>query len=886
MEPIDNAYQKFQTWKSETAEGAKTLNSESDVRMKVLDSLLTDVLGWTKQQIATEETAGTGFLDYKISIESRARLIVEAKKDARDLEVNAKHSGKFYKLNGPVFKSKTAKEGIAQAIQYAAHKNAELAAVTNGRQWIIFRANRLGDGKDTLDGRACAFSDIDSIDLHFRRFFELLSFDAVSDYGFRAVFQQAEGEPIQSTSFCKPIRSPEHRKLLPIDPISTDIDRVMTQFFRTLSEPEMRRACFVTSPESDLAEARLARISEELLSRVQQIETDEGSRLAETIRRVDDTQMQAFGLLVGTKGAGKSTFVERFFADVLPSDLSSKCAVIRIDLAESDGDERTLTDWLNSRLLREAEKALFEGSHPTYDQLQGMYFDEYKRWSEGPYQHLYNSDKTAFKHKFGEHVEEYRKSQPLDYIIRLLTRSVRSEKRIPCLVFDNGDHFTIEFQERVFQYAKAASNRVICMTLLPITDKTSWQLSRQGALQSFYTETFHLPTPSPRAVLLKRIQYLDSIIADEKPVRGTGYGFGSNMTLSVGDLKGFVNCLQGVFIDSGNVAEWIGRLSNNDIRRCLKLVRETITSPRIANYELVQAYVAKSAVEIDSERAKEAIIYGRYDTYPAGQHEFVQNLFALHTEIATTPLLGVRILMLLQDAQHQEPDGDAKFIPVEDIETYILQMGVDVSVTRQWLDSMLKAGLCWSYDPTTASVKNALRIETSPSGIQHLAWAQSDLSYLESMMLTTPLRDQEVHANLTAVGDLSTPLERRQALSRFISYLLDSDESICLVPEHSAYESQRAVRSSLRSLVDTLCGPIALSDSKKFGLHQGRVVSWKDQEGYGFLEVDGIDEGVFVHVTDIRGNTPLAYGELVECEIVTGKQDKPKAVSVRVLSGV
>ena len=48
-----------------------------------------------------------------------------------------------YKLSGPVFKNATVQEGIEQAVHYSAYKGAELACVTNGREWIIFRSNRI-----------------------------------------------------------------------------------------------------------------------------------------------------------------------------------------------------------------------------------------------------------------------------------------------------------------------------------------------------------------------------------------------------------------------------------------------------------------------------------------------------------------------------------------------------------------------------------------------------------------------------------------------------------------------------------------------------------------------------------------------------------------------
>ena len=113
--------------------------------------------------IYTEEPTGDGFVDYKFAIDDRARLIVEAKKDAVSLGLANRSAGQPYKLSGPVLSQKPLpREGILQAARYCGTKNAELACVTNGREWIIFRGTRLSDGRDTFDGMAFVFPSLES----------------------------------------------------------------------------------------------------------------------------------------------------------------------------------------------------------------------------------------------------------------------------------------------------------------------------------------------------------------------------------------------------------------------------------------------------------------------------------------------------------------------------------------------------------------------------------------------------------------------------------------------------------------------------------------------------------------------------------------------------
>jgi predicted type IV restriction endonuclease len=170
LDTIDAAAQEFDRIATEIASYGDTIRSEEDTRLKVINPILHSVLGWPMGEILTEESSGGGFIDYKLSVGGRARAVVEAKKDGRTLGLSQRSPARAFRLNGPVFSSAAAKEGIGQAIRYCGQKNAELACVTNGREWIVFRGSRLGDGVDTNEGMAFVFTSLDSIKQNFTGF--------------------------------------------------------------------------------------------------------------------------------------------------------------------------------------------------------------------------------------------------------------------------------------------------------------------------------------------------------------------------------------------------------------------------------------------------------------------------------------------------------------------------------------------------------------------------------------------------------------------------------------------------------------------------------------------------------------------------------------------
>jgi hypothetical protein len=462
-------------------------------------------------------------------------------------------------------------------------------------------------------------------------------------------------------------------------------------------------------------------------------------------------------------------------------------------LAESDGNLSTVVDWLNHTLLEECEKVIFNGK-PTYEEIIGMFFFEYERLSEGAWKGIYEKDKDQFKIDFGKHIEERREKRPYEYIKRMIGDITKSRKKVPCLVFDNTDHFSIDFQEKVFQYARSIYEKEICLVIVPITDKTSWQLSKQGAIQSFENEALFLPTPPAKKIIEKRIDFLERKIEIESNSKGQ-YFLKRGIKLEIQSIESFVKYLQGIFLRDHNVAKWVGSFSNLDIRRCLDLTRDIIASPHLSLDEFLKAYTfnKKSTDEEESpvrpSRIKNAIIKKFYDCYPINNHMYVQNLFYFSGNANTTPLLSLRLLQVLVDRQNDK--GEDNYLTIDQLLDYFNGMGIDRSITLKHLDLLLKKGLIFSYDPTILSISDSNKVEISPSGFEHYLWGLNDNDYLFAMLEVTPITDETFY-NLIEDNYYYWE-EKNNLMIEFLHYLGKEDKVYCHLPEHISYKGQNVI---------------------------------------------------------------------------------------------
>jgi len=209
--------------------------------------------------------------------------------------------------------------------------------------------------------------------------------------------------------------------------------------------------------------------------------------------------------------------------------------------------------------------------------------------------------------------------------------------------------------------------------------------------------------------------------------------------------------------------------------------------------DLVKAYVTSSSIDLPMGRATRALVRMNYDVYPTGQHNYIQNLFALSGDLETTPLLGARILRLLADVPQDEHEG--QLIQVDQVMAYFSGAGVEPRATSIWLDAMLKTGLCLSYDPSILDIEATTQIEISPSGRLHLNWVTGgNTEYLGAMADVTPVLNEETYHMLEEAFRTN---RWREKVVAFIDYVLDEDSKYFLLPDHESYDSQRRLTNNL-----------------------------------------------------------------------------------------
>lgn len=797
---LDLAKEHFDNLYEELTQNTRPLETEQDARLQIIDRILIEVLGWAREGIKTEPHIESGYVDYLISAKGMNKLVVEAKRTSKILIDTRQPRIGFYKVNGPALRS--AIPGLNQAQRYCTDTAVLFSALTTGIEWIGFWAVRT-DGVPPKEGKAIVFPSLEAVQENFAMFYDLFSQEGMLENLYQVRVHEAEGLQVSQSENLESVLTFSERKLIKKSQLLRDLETVYRGFFSTISgeDKDMLAKCFVESKESREADESLEKIARNLLNAVDTVNSQGGAELEDEIRNAIKIKKGEFVLIIGNKGAGKSTFIDRFFRLTLDNKLRNKCLILRIDLANSDGNENTITSWLTDKLKLELEENLFKDGYPSYEELQGVFISEYRRWSKGEYKYLYERDKNEFKEKFGEEIRGLIEKNPQEYIRKLLTDATNARNMMPCIIFDNTDHFRQSFQETIFQFAQSIYRECFSFIICPITDRTVWQLSKSGPLQSYEHRDFYLPVPSTKEVLGKRVEFI-KMKAEEDPEASKDYFTRKGIRLSIQDVTAFALSVENIFINEDYVGRMVGWLANFDIRRSLQIAQRIITSPIVGIPDLVSAYATSEKFHPKILNIKKALLIGDYNHFCQEDSNFILNLFEVDSYAITSPLLRLSILRLLKDVYSAATESERIYLSIEDILNYFEPATVSRNIVKQNLQTLLNYRLIEPYDPTDTDVYESLQVKVTNSGRIHyeLCTDDSEGVYMSEMALITPVNSQEYISKNRATLQKSRKLSHwdwRSISKKFIEYCLEQDQLFISLPRSDSYQSQKTLRENL-----------------------------------------------------------------------------------------
>lgn len=881
---VDKGYEAAVAVFKEAADRLQEIRSEEDAKVQIITRILIEALGWRHVDIACETHHENGFSDYLVSDGERKAFVVEAKRLGEIVLKTSSKSKGYYKLSGPVLKH--AHEGIAQAASYCQPYGIPVSVLTDGINWVIFRP--WVSQAYYMDKQAIVFPGHDSIIEDFSLFYELLSKEDCRRSTYQVVFDRIhENRLVLDQALTSPISSSENG-IVQKSSLAFDLEQVFSNFFAGLTgddDPDMIIDCFVETRESRVADFSLDRITRNVLGNISPREKDVGEGLQTIVKDTVAGEVGQTVFIVGPSGAGKSTFLHRFFARTLSADVRERCVVIKVDALDASGDAVVALPWMTERAIKSIEEQLFTNGYPVWNDLQALYHLEYKQRSEGIDALLYQRDKDGFKQKFAGFVETQVADDREGYLKRLLSNIVRNRKKLPIFVIDNTDEFSLDYKTVVFQFFQSLRRSVDhCLLLFPATDRSAWTFSKTDIFNIYSSRSFFLPTPSPREMFRKRIEYLKGKLNSGTESRRSEYLLGKGIKVKINDLFAFAEVIENIFVDQDYAAKQVGELSNYNMRKSLGLSKRVITSSVLKVDDLVRSYLTGEIATPTPERFMNAILKGDYEFYKPGDEPLVFPIYQVDSTIKQSPLINIRLLVYLHDLFRGTSDDAERYASVSSLLAYFDVMSISEIAVQKAIAALLSSGLVQPYDLSKKEYSDDQRIAITESGLVHLDLSIYNPVFFEQMALTTRITNadvvQQIRGAYLAKGIQSQRLENVRAL--FCNFLISEDEQHCKIPDGPEFRAQADIASELarrwRASSVSANDMMQLPEIAAEGV-RGIVEQFDIARGFGFVDVPSLKDRAFLHISTVErsGVGDIFDGDDIICDVA--RNSKGIAVS-------
>jgi hypothetical protein len=766
--------------------------SEADTRAKVIDQILTQVLGWPEAHLTREvHVREVGYIDYSLQVRGRHYVTVEAKREGKAFVFAGKR--RHARIKGTLLTECEVKAAVEQARSYCAEEGIRYAIATNGYSWIVFRAMR--EDMPWRDGQAVVYPSFEDIAANFTHFWNLLSYEAISAGSLDAEFGSQirmdrrlyrvvdrlwnADQPLQ--------RNRLHIRLLSL--VSAVFEDIADQ-----AQLEILRECYIHSRSLHIVARELGVVMTDEIPQflraegaftVHSGEHDAGA-FGSLVQMGLATDKGYLCLLLGGIGSGKTTFLKRFQRLVGKEILEKKTVWFSIDFLRAPLDPQELEPFVWRNILKQLRERYASEKLEARRNLKNIYKED-----------IYTLEETVLRHA-KRHTEEYEKilspylekwqSDIADYVPRLLA-ATKPHRGIKTAVFiDNVDQLSPAYQAQIFLLAQRITGKIGSVTIVALREESYYTASVQKTFTAYTNHRFHIASPKFLPLIRNRIDYS----------RGVLKNGGCELELDLvptnteqfirDDIGDFLKVVEdGVLEQSKVIVHFIEALCFGNMRLALQMFTTFLSSGATDVDKMLRIYRRDGYYQIAYHEFVKSIMLGERKYFKESSSPIL-NVFDCGTERNSSHFTALRILHLLVQYRGQStPEGRGYFGVGRTISLFeeLFDNREDVIKT---LNRLVARQLVEVDTRSPDSIVGAAYARVTSAGWYYLTRLVRSFVYLDLVMQDTPLNDEalmnELRDSVYRVDNLNDTEEdkllrvnaRFERVERFLGYLTNEED--------------------------------------------------------------------------------------------------------------
>jgi len=705
----------------------KTLN-EAATRFKIIDKIIKKTFFWPDSNIEVEDKNNEGFTDYRLVDKDKTFLVIEAKREKIDFNFSEYQDIKNNKIKVKLLmKDISAKETIEQVKNYCNDIGCNYACITNGHEWAFFRTYI--DGKSWLDGNAYVLSSLQDMIDKFQDVNKYLTYNKiVKEYSFNKFF---DGIEYTSNERYEPKLSINgYEEQIQNNHIEGIIKGYFDKYFgeiRAIDE-ELLQECYVAERGYSLNFNKVTMLLEDALSpymaqkeSLKNIEVKEHSDSFsdEILKTIIKEKKSKVLILFGGKGSGKSTFLVSLFNDKKNMNIRDHSIISRVNLLKISNDKEAV----KQEVYRQLKESLDIDNilNGTTEELINLFQDKFDIELKQSLSGL-DSNGEMFIMKRNELLSQF-KNDDMYCLIRL-SKYLRERQKAVIINIDNTDQLDQSLQDYCFSLANELSQKLHCISIISLREERYISSNIEGYLDAYEKNGFHISSPNPQQVFLKRLNFIQNKINNEKIISKK----------YIQDINILFQILKNNLEDNeSEFNKFMTAATHGNIRQGLELFRNVLFS----NYTNVNEMIIQKNWIIQLHQIIKPIMIPIYRYYNENTSTSIPNIFRLRSNNNSSHFTACRILNILatkNDTYMSIYELKSNFIEIFNMEDdFILN-----------IDILLKRGMVESENGLDKYSEHLQQIKISSFGYYMQDVIFKEFAYLELISSDLSVVDKQV----------------------------------------------------------------------------------------------------------------------------------------------
>lgn len=753
--------------------------NEDTTRLRIIDSILFDVMHWDKNVVTTEKyIRDAGFADYVFFAKGMRSLVLEAKKVGTSFVLPEKdYPERAVPFSMIAQLCKDAHTAMEQAVTYANSLGARYTAISNGRQWLLMLTHV--EGAQLAERNVLVFESFDAIKTKFPLFwnsFAPIGIRLNEPYGLLVDLRK---QPAPAKLSASVARYPDPRTAEDLrNKHATSIQMVWDEINNNESTPAFFDECYVPPRGHDKNQL----VAKELLSR--RWESD--SRALEHVPAENVTHIIADYppekpvVLVGRIGHGKSTFIT-YLKTVSASEQLKHYIQIDINFIDLPRTPAEVADYV----YKSIEEQLLDqyGVDVNEDAfVRAALYGPLQRFRATPRAVVYKDDAAKLAEAELQFIETQTGNRHI-YLTRAMQHLKGGRGKSIAIFFDNLDKRPDAVQEETFLLASAMARDWASLIFICLRPGTFNRSREAGVLDSIAPRVIQVNSPPMWLFLKRRFDYATAIAdGSKKPPRRDVGGISAAMVAEAGEVSSLFTSFSDSMQRNKELSNLLVAVANGNLRLALQYVGSIITSGHLNTGEMLDAISSSGNYTVATHQSLRAILFGDNWYYDPNRPPFLNLFDAEHADPLEHFVLPICLFHLAEVVQDSATQG---FISCDELAGKISAY----TLTPQLIENafaFLHARKCIEDDIFSDDWVNTSRmLRISALGQYHISDLMARFLYLDAVVVATPIMDDKVRAQIRDVGVIADRLSRARV---FLRYLNDCAQTVISTPFYAHWE--------------------------------------------------------------------------------------------------